>query len=146
MVFASLALTAAITFTTYAVLGSLGVPHYRIITYGTGSFFFAFLSARMIYHFLRNEVVLSVHHGGIADLRHSNRVIGWENIRTVKLEFIEQEVRLRIVTWQRGEGGSMNETNGFVVDLSLLDADTETIVRSIERYFPVTQALSEDWR
>lgn len=146
MLIASLALTGAITFTTYVLLSTFGVRQYKLITYGAGLVFFAFLSAGMIYRFLRKEVVLSIHQGGILDVRHSADVIAWDDIRSIVLERVEQEINLRIVTWPHFHNS--NEAGGreFVIDLSLLDAEPATIIQSIERYQPVELSRIEEWR
>lgn len=149
MMIASLALTAAITFTAYVLLSTFGVRQYKLFTYATGLIFFGFLSAGMIYRFLRKEVVLSIHQGGILDVRHSPEVVAWNDIRRIVLERVEREEKLRVWTWphlgpQQGPHPGRIASNGrvsFVIDLSLLDGDTETIIRSVERYCPVERTL-----
>ena len=146
MMIASLALTAAITFTVYVLLSTFGVRQYKLYTYGTGLIFFGFLSAGMIYRFLRKEVVLSVHQGGILDVRHSSNVVAWDDIRRIVLERVEREERLRVWTWPHTRRSAGRDETNFVIDLSLLDGENETIIRSIERYHSVELTHPEDWR
>jgi hypothetical protein len=146
MMFASLALTAAITFTVYVLLSTFGIRQARMITYATGLIFFAFLSAGMIYQFLRKQVVLSIHQGGIVDRRYSREVIAWDNIRSINIELVEQEVHLRVNMWPQPGGQKPPGALPFIIDLSLLDADTATIISSIERYCPINQSRPEEWQ
>ncbi|MCP5036385.1 MAG: hypothetical protein GY945_02180 [Rhodobacteraceae bacterium] len=146
MFFASLALTGAIAFTTWVLLGTLSVPYYVEITWATSLVFFGFLSAAMIVRFLRSEVVLSIHHGGIVYRPYSTDVVGWEAIRSTTLELVEQELRLRVTLLKNPHLQDKAEFEDFTIDMSLLDGDPETIVASIERYQPVQQALSEEWQ
>jgi len=145
MMIASLALTAAITFTAYAVLGSLGVRYYELYTYATGLVFFGFLSAGMLYRFFLNNVVLSIHHGGILDVRISSEVIAWDDIRSLDLQLIEQELKLHLTVWPHA-GIAKHGRKEFDINLSLLNAHPATVVASIERYQPVKQSLAEEWR
>ena len=145
MLFASLALTAAITFAVFAISGSLGFRHYKLLTYATALIFFGFLSAPMLYRFFHNSVVLSIHHGGIVDLRLSREVIAWDDVRNLDLQLVEQELKLHLVVWPH----AVIAKNGrleFDIDLSILDADPAQVIASIERYQPVKQSLSEEWR
>ncbi len=145
MMMASLALTAAISFTVFVLLSTFGVRHYKAITWATGLIFFAFLSARMIYRFLRNEVVLSIHQGGISDRRIAGEVMAWDDIRSITMELVEQEVHLRVQMWPTTVAAKNGNAASFFIDLSLLDADTAAIISSIERYHPVKEAPMEEW-
>ena len=150
MMIASLALTIAITFTTYVLLSTLGVRQYKLFTYATGLIFFGFLSARMIYQFLRNEVILSIHQGGILDVRQSPEVLAWDDIKAIVLERVEQEQQLRVFFWQSSNGVRQMKVVNAVINTELLDGDAEKIVASIERYQPVVrvsgQAQFEEWQ
>lgn len=150
MMIASLALTAAITFTTYVLLSTLGVRQYGVLTYATGLIFFGFLSAGMIYRFLRQEVILSIHHGGIMDVRHSREVLAWDDIKAIVLEQVEQDKQLRVFFWPTNNGVRQMKVANAVINIELLDGDAEIIVASIERYQPVVpvsgQAQFEEWQ
>ncbi len=145
MMIASLALTAAITFTVYVLLSTFGVRQYKFYTYATGLVFFGFLSASMIYRFLRQEVVLSIHHGGIVDTRLSGEVIAWDDIRNLDLQLVEQELKLHLVVWPHAAIAKKGQKE-FDIDLSILDANPAVVIASIERYQPVKQSLAEEWR
>ncbi len=140
---ASLALTIAITFTTYVLLSTFGVRHYKAFTFATGLIFFGFLSARMIYQFIRNEVILSIHQGGIMDIRHSGEVLAWDDIKAIVLERVEQEYQLRVFFWQVNNGVRQMKVVNAVINIELLDGDAEKIVASIERYQPVVRVSGE---
>ena len=150
MMVASLALTAAITFTTYVLLSTFGVHQYKLFTYATGLIFFGFLSAGMIYRFLRKEIILSIHHGGILDVRHSPEVLAWDDIKAIVLERVEQEMQLRVFFWQSTNGVRQMKVTNAVINIELLDGDAAKIVASIERYQPVVrvsgQAQFEEWQ
>ena len=150
MMIASLALTAAITFTTYVLLSTFGVRQYTLVTYATGLIFFGFLSAGMIYRFLRKEIILSIHHGGILDVRHSPEVLAWDDIKAIVLEQVEQEQQLRVFFWQTNNGVRQMKVANAVINIELLDGDAASVVASIERYQPVVrvsgQAQFEEWQ
>ncbi len=146
MLFASLALTGAISFTAWVLLGTLSVPYYVEITWATGLVFFGFLSAAMIIRFLRSQVVLSSYHGGISYRPYCTEVSEWEAVRSTTLELVEQESRLRVTVLKSPGLQDKVEFEDFTIDMSLLDGDPATIVGSIERYQPVQQALSEEWQ
>ena len=150
MMIASLALTAAITFTTYVLLSTFGVRQYKLITYATGLIFFGFLSAGMIYRFLRKEIILSIHHGGILDVRQSQEVLAWDDIKAIVLEQVEQEQQLRVFFWQTTNGVRQMKVANAVINIELLDGDAASVVASIERYQPVVrvsgQAQFKEWQ
>ena len=98
----AIGLTLVFCGVVWLLLGIYGVRHMNWITAGTGVIFFAFISARMLAQYLRDETVLAVQPVGLYDARISSETIPWENIKELVLIRREQERRARRPRRSRG--------------------------------------------
>lgn len=138
----ALMLTAMICAMVWLLLGIFGSQHMNLLTALTGLLFFAFLSARTLARFIRNDIVLAVQPAGIYDPRISPEPIAWERIKELVLSRRENEFLLRAHLWPDrpapgGNGSAWHPPEGgreIAFDLADLDAEIGTILAAIGRY------------
>lgn len=134
----TLAIAAGLTFAVcglvWLLLGIFGTRQMNLLTLFTGLIFFAFVSARMLARYFRNETILAVQPTGLFDARIADDVMPWESIRELLLIRREQEYSLKIVLWgsKGGEGPQTHE-----VSLTALEGGAEPVLEAISAYRPV---------
>jgi len=128
------ALTALICGLVWLLLGIYGSNHMSLYTLIAGLLFFAFISAKMLFQYFRNEVVLAVQPTGLYDGRISSETISWERIKELVLVRREQEYSLSIVLWP-SENNS--KATSHEIDLTALEGGSEVILEAINEYKPI---------
>lgn len=132
----AIGLTLAVCGLVWLLLGIYGVRHMNLLTLLTGLIFFAFVSARMLAHYFRNEVILAVQPTGLFDARIGNNVLPWDAIRELVLVRREQDYSLRIVMWSGMSGrGAKQQTHE--VSLTALEGGAQPVLEAISAYMPV---------
>ena len=134
----AIGLTALVCGLIWLLLGIYGSPHMNTWTIVAGLVFFAFISARMIAQYFRDEVVLAIQPTGLYDGRLGQEIIEWEIIKELVLSRREHEFTLAVYLWPKtsGKSGSKNDTQkvDYLIDLSPLDAIPEKILETINQY------------
>ncbi|MCB1387231.1 MAG: hypothetical protein KDJ80_14940 [Nitratireductor sp.] len=138
----AIGLTLVFCGVVWLLLGIYGVRHMNWITAGTGVIFFAFISARMLAQYLRDETVLAVQPVGLYDARISSETIPWENIKELVLIRREQDYSLRVVLWPERSGNGAGPIGGRAareheVDLSVLEQGARSVLEAIQHFMPV---------
>lgn len=129
----AIGLTALVCGLVWLLLGIYGSRYMNLVTAIAGLVFFAFISARMIANYMRDEIVLAVQPTGLLDIRLSADPIPWEAIKELVLIRREQEFALRIVLWPvRGRDAREHE-----IDLSVLEGGARPVLDAIGAYMPV---------
>lgn len=128
------ALTALICSLFWLLLGIYGSNHMNLYTMIAGLLFFAFISARMLSQYFRNEVVLAVQPTGLYDGRISSETILWEKIKELVLVRREQEYSLSIVLWPKE---NHLKTATHEIELTALEGGSEKILEAINQYKPI---------
>ena len=126
-------LTLAVCGLVWLLLGIYGVRQMNLLTLLTGLIFFAFISARMLARYFRNEVILAVQPTGLFDARIGDDVLPWDSIRELVLVRREQDYSLRIVLW--GSKGATAPTHE--VNLTALEGGAQPVLEAISSYEPV---------
>ena len=129
----AIGLTLAVCGLVWLLLGIYGTRQMNLLTGLTGLIFFAFISARMLARYFRDEVILAVQPTGLFDARIGDDVLPWEAIRELVLVRREQEYSLRIVVW--GGKGARSQTHE--VSLTALEGGAEPVLEAIGNYMPV---------
>ena len=129
-------LTILICMITWLILGIYGSNYMNLLTIFTGLCFFAFISAKMLAQYFRNEVVLAVQPTGLFDGRISSETIGWEKIKELVLVRREQEYSLSLILWPTG-GSAKSEGKTYQIELSALEGGSEKILDAIEHYMRI---------
>ena len=129
----AIGLTIAVCGLVWLLLGIYGVRQMNLLTVLTGLIFFAFVSARMLAQYFRNEVILAVQPTGLFDARIGNDVLPWEEIRELVLVRREQDYSLKIVLW--GAKGAKPQTHE--VSLTALEGGAQPVLEAINAYRPV---------
>lgn len=130
----AISLTALICGLIWLLLGIYGVRHMNLLTALAGIVFFAFISARMLSQYYRNEIVLSVQPTGLYDGRISQETLPWDTIKELVLVRREQEYSLRVVLWPARED-LLARTHE--VELTALEGGSEKILEAINHYMPI---------
>lgn len=128
------ALTILVCGLVWLLLGIYGSNHMNLLTALTGVIFFAFISARMLARYWRNEVILAVRPTGLYDARIAAETIPWEEIKELVLKRREQEYQLEIILWPRRPGGRMRDHD---IDLSVLEGGSQLVLEAISHYMPI---------
>lgn len=129
----AIGLTLAVCGLVWLLLGIYGVRQMNLLTLLTGLIFFAFVSARMLARYFRNEVILAVQPTGLFDARIGDDVLPWDAIRELVLLRREQEYSLQIVLW--GSKGAKPQTHE--VNLTALEGGAQPVLEAISAYRPV---------
>ena len=129
----AIGLTLAVCGLVWLLLGIYGVRQMNLLTLLTGLIFFAFISARMLARYFRNEVILAVQPTGLFDARIGDDVLPWDSIRELVLVRREQDYSLRIVLW--GSKGAKPQTHE--VNLTALEGGAQPVLEAINAYRPV---------
>ena len=120
----NLLIASLLTFVVYAlvwlILAIVGLPERTLYALITGLVFFAFISFRMIRHYLANEVVLAIQPTGLYHAGWNAEVLPWETIKELTLAQRESEVYLNIELWPGKTGKPRPVRN---INLSLLDGE-----------------------
>ncbi len=130
----AVALTALICSLVWLLLGIYGSSNMNLYTLIAGLLFFAFISAKMLSQYFRNEVVLAVQPTGLYDGRISSETILWERIKELVLVRREQEYSLSIVLWpqENNQNAATHE-----IELTALEGGSEEILEAINQYKPI---------
>jgi len=127
----ALALTALFCGFVWLIIGVYGTIWHNAITAVTGLVFFAFISARMLGQYWRDEVVLAVQPTGLYDGRISSEAIAWDRIKELVLLRREQEYQLSIVLWPQKPGGKVVTHE---INLTALEGGSQQILEAIDQY------------
>lgn len=128
----ALGLTGLVCGLVWLLLGIMGSNHMMAYTIVTGLIFFAFISARTLARYIRNEVVLAVQPTGLYDGRISTQTIPWEAIKELVLTRAETEYSLSIVLWpQNAVTGNKTRHD---IELTALEGGSEAILDAISQY------------
>lgn len=127
----ALVLTAAVCGLVWLLLGIYGSNHMNLYTALTGAVFFAFISARMLAQYWRDEVVLAVQPTGLYDGRISLETIPWDRIKELVLLRREQEYQLSIILWPQKPGG---KAVTHEINLTALEGGSQAILEAIDQY------------
>lgn len=130
----ALALTAMIAGLVWMLTAAADRPDAAFWAAVAALVFFAFVSATMLWRFLRNEVVLAIRPTGLYDARKGSRTIPWEDIRDIVLLRHENEYALEIFLWRHQEDTGEPASADLVIDLEGLESDPGKIVRDISLY------------
>ena len=130
----AVAISAMVAGLVWMLLRASGNPDAGFWGAAAALVFFAFVSAGMLYRFIRNETVLAVQPTGLRDARHSSTTIPWEDVRGIMLRQRESEFELEVFLWRRQDVSSAGRDPDFIVDLAPLDADVATILEDIGRH------------
>ena len=135
----AVALTALVCGVTWLLLGIYGSANMNLYTVIMGLLFFAFISARMLAQYLRNEVVLAVQPTGLFDARISSDTISWDQIKELTLLRREQEYSLSMALWPGKVSNIQDKGAGrtYNIDLSSLEGGSEKILSAIQQYMPI---------
>ncbi len=133
----AIGLTLLICGLTWLLLGIYGSNHMNLLTIITGLCFFAFISARMLAQYFRNEIILAVQPTGIYDGRISDETIAWEKIKELVLIRREQDYSLSVILWPGRNGNTTLQENSFELELSVLEGGSEKILDAIQKYMPI---------
>jgi len=128
----ALGLTGLVCGLVWLLLGINGSPRMTLYTVITGLVFFAFISARTLAQYFRDEVVLAVQPTGLYDGRISSQTIPWEAIKELVLTRAEQEYALSIVLWPQHAitGGKTRHE----IELTPLEGGAEPVLNAISQY------------
>ena len=127
----AVALTALVCGLVWLLLGIYGSNHMNLLTALTGAVFFAFISARMLAQYWRNEVVLAVQPTGLYDGRISSETFAWDTIKELVLLRREQEYQLSVILWPEKPGG---KPVTHEINLSVLEGGSQPILEAISQY------------
>jgi hypothetical protein len=130
----AIGLTILVCGLVWLLLGIYGSNHMNLLTALTGAIFFAFISARMLARYWRNEVILAVRPTGLYDARIATDTIPWEEIKELVLKRREQEYQLAIILWPHKPGGKVRDHD---IDLSALEGGSQSILEAISQYMPI---------
>ena len=137
----AIGLTAMICALIWLLLGIYGSRYMNTWTIIAGLVFFAFISARMIAQYFRDEVVLAIQPTGLYDGRLNQEIIEWEKIKELVLSRREQEFTLAVYLWPKTADKSVDEDHNqeahYMIDLAPLDAAPEKILETINQYKPI---------
>ena len=136
-VLAALGLTAIVSFLVWLFSQLLGFVHYNWITLVSGSIFFGFCSAAMIWRFLRNEIVVAMRPDGLFDARYSSQAVPWEAIKDLRLGRVENEFQIAVYLWPQHRAET-EEKVAFIMDLAPLDGSIEQVLRAVSHYKEVS--------
>jgi hypothetical protein len=128
----ALGLTGLVCGLVWLLLGINGSPHMTLYTLITGFVFFAFISARTLTQYFRNEVVLAVQPTGLYDARISSETIPWDAIKELVLSRAEQDYSLSIVLWPKHAMGAGRMH--FDIELTALESGSEPVLNAISQY------------
>ncbi|MGB7337105.1 MAG: hypothetical protein WBD01_15060 [Salaquimonas sp.] len=132
----ALALTALICGLVWLLLGISGSNHMTLYTSIAGLLFFAFISAKMLGQYVRNEVVLAVQPTGLYDSRISSETIAWDKIKELVLLRREQEYSLSVHLWPKENTGDA-KAKSHEIELTALEGGSEKILEAINQYKPI---------
>lgn len=130
----AIALTALFCGFVWLITGVYGTAWHTMITVVAGSIFFAFISARMLAQYWRDDVVLAVQPTGLYDGRIGGDTIPWDAIKELVVIRREQEFRLEVILWPGKEGG---RPRSHEVNLSALEGGSQAILEAIHAYKPI---------
>ncbi len=130
----AIALTVLICSLVWLLLGIYGSNHMNLYTAFAGLAFFAFISARMLAQYFKNDVVLAVQPTGLYDSRISSQTIPWNNIKELLLLRREQVYTLEVTLWPV-DGKASAKTHQ--IELSALEGGSEQILEAINAYMPI---------
>lgn len=143
----SAGLTFIVTFVVHLVSRLFRLDDLWIITWSAAIIFFMFFSARALWLFLQNDVILAVRPDGIFDARLSADAVLWQDIREISLVRRENDFQLDLQLWPNPTI-KLNEISpgarpNMKIDLSVLDAPVETIVAAVQQYAAVQVRMPE---
>lgn len=130
----ALGLTALTCGLVWLLLGIYGSSHMNFYTALAGLAFFAFISARMLAQYFKNDIVLAVQPTGLYDSRISSQTIPWGNIKELLLLRREQSFSLKITLWPVDGKAS---AKSHEIELSVLEGGSEQILEAINAYMPI---------
>ena len=130
----AIGLTLLVCSLVWLLLGIYGSNHMNLFTAFAGLAFFAFISARMLAQYFRNDVVLAVQPTGLYDSRISSETIPWSNIKELLLLRREQVYSLQVTLWPSTEGA---EARSHEIELSVLEGGSQRILEAINAYKPI---------
>lgn len=130
----ALALTALFCGFVWLITGVYGTAWHTAITVSAGLIFFAFISARMLAQYWRDDVVLAVQPTGLYDGRIGGDTIPWDAIKELVMIRREQEFRLEVILWPKKPGG---RARSHEVNLSALEGGSQAILEAINAYKPI---------
>ena len=131
----AMCLTALICGLVWLLLGIYGSPNMNLYTAIAGLLFFAFISARMLAQYFRDDVVLAVQPTGLFDARISMETIPWEAVKELVLSRREQEYSLSVHLWPHSDKPNLAVDHS--VELSSLEGGSEAILAAIQLYMPI---------
>jgi len=139
----ALGLTAIVCFLVWLFSRLAGSQNALLITFVSGSVFFSFCSAAMIWRYMRREVIVAARPDGLFDARFSSQAVPWDAIKDLRLQRVENAFSLAVHLWPDAWAGltrlkrSGHSSAVFMMDLEPLDADVETVLQSIAAYKPI---------
>ncbi|GIL02309.1 MAG: hypothetical protein BroJett030_22080 [Alphaproteobacteria bacterium] len=133
------ALTATVCAVAWMVLSALGVGDAWLYAGLATAIFFVFVSATMLWRYLRGSVVLAVHPTGLYDSRWRREPVPWEAIREVVVRRREDEVELDVYLWQpRAMPGAWRDLRpNHTIELAPLDGSAAAVIAAIARHVTV---------
>jgi hypothetical protein len=128
-------LTAMVSGLTWLLLTVFASRHSVLYSAVTGLVFFAFVSARAIVSFVRDEPVVSVHPTGIHDARAGQQPFAWDAIRELRLRQVEGEYELDIYLWHgQREAARIGTRPDHTIETASLEGGAEELLRAIAPY------------
>ena len=128
-------LTVMVSGFAWLILSGTGVRQANWWTAATALVFFGFVSAGMLWRYLRDETVLAVLPTGLLDIRVAPEPVSWERIREVVIRQSETDFELDVHLWKRqGQDGAAGHEPDFTVELASLDASPSEVVEAIGRH------------
>jgi ABC-type nickel/cobalt efflux system permease component RcnA len=133
-------LTAVVSGTAWMLMLAFHVRHADLYASASAAVFFAFVSATMLWRYLRNEVVLAVQPTGLYDSRWRSDAVAWEAVREVVVRRKEDEVELDVYLWQPQMSGGRREVRpDHTIELAPLEGSAASIVGAIAEHVTVRQ-------
>jgi len=130
----AVALTALFCGFIWLITGGYGTAWHTVITVTPGLIFFAFISARMLAQYWRDDVVLAIQPTGLYDGRIGGDTIPWDAIKELVVIRREQEFRLEVILWPRKADA---KAKSHEVNLSALEGGAQAILEAINAYKPI---------
>lgn len=128
----ALGLTALFCALVWMILGIYGSNYMNIFTALTGLMFFAFISARTIILYFKDEIVMAVQPNGVYDRRIGDELISWDEIKELVLIRKEQDYALKIVLWPTNNNADTQKT--YLSNLSTLQGGSEPVLNAISQF------------